>query len=107
MQDRSLLQGDFALLCSFALTMFEDMWKKLYSGKITVFEMEKIVGKQHHFELLCSAANTCTTADIKQQLALDAIHTLIEQRKAEVSAIRAQLFNLRNLCQFMGGAEGK
>ena len=107
MQDRSLLQGDFALLCSFALTMFEDMWKKLYSGKITVFEMEKIVGKQHHFELLCSAANTCTTADIKLQLALDTIHNLIEQRKAEISAIRVHMSRLRNLCQFFSDAEGK
>ena len=104
MQDRS---EDFALLCSFALSMFEDMWTKLYSGKITVIEMEKIAGKQHNFGLLCSAATTCTTADLKQQLAPDAIRTLLEQRKAELSAIRVHMYRLRNMCQFFSDAEGK
>ena len=104
---RSLLQGDFTPLCSFAVSMFEDMWTKLYSGKITVIEMEKIAGKQHHFELLGSAATTCTTADLKQQLAPDAIRTLIEQRKAELSAIRVHMSRLLNMCQFFSDAEGK
>ena len=107
MQNQACLPEECVLMCRFAQSKLEEMWGQIVEAKIVVSDLENVAQHQQNMENLCFAVGSVIKEPRQKQLwSSEIVHTIMQQRITELTAVCSYRKKLKYLCSFLPRTEG-